>query len=139
MWYIVLLSGILMFYLFLFSVFYLPWLSHVSYIQTLRYNILIHIHIIMATCKQSRFDITGLKLHPASFVFSAQVIFCKWLLLLLFKPGGLYVWLIIKKHQTFMYLFIRNSMMMRRCLFNQHLTPRTTDTLFKFFLTTLVL
>jgi hypothetical protein len=68
---------VLMFYLFLFSVFYLPWLSHVSYIQALCYNILIHIHIIMATCKQSRFDITGLKLHPASFVFSAQVIFWK--------------------------------------------------------------
>jgi hypothetical protein len=32
------------------------------------------------------------------------VIFYKWLLLLLFKPDGLYVWLIIKKHQTFMYL-----------------------------------
>jgi len=30
----------------------------------------------MATCNQSRFDITGLKLHRASFVFSAQVIFC---------------------------------------------------------------
>jgi hypothetical protein len=58
----------------------------------------------MATCKQSRFDITGLKLHHASFVFSAQVIFCKWLLLPLFKPDGLYAWLIIKKNQTFMYL-----------------------------------
>jgi hypothetical protein len=58
----------------------------------------------MATCKQSRFDITGLKLHHASFVISPQVIFCKWLFLLLFKPDGLYVWLIIKKHQTFMYL-----------------------------------
>jgi signal transduction histidine kinase len=91
------LSGVLMFYLFLFSVFYLPWLSHVSYIKTLCYNILIHINIIMATCKQSRFDITGLKLHHASFVISHQVIFCKWLFLLLFKPDGLYVWLIIKK------------------------------------------
>ena len=86
-----------MFYLILYSVFYLPWLSHVSYIQHLCYNILIHINIIMATCKQSRFDITGLKLHHTSFVLSAQVIFCKWLLLLLFKPDGLYVWLIIKK------------------------------------------
>ena len=132
------LSGVLMFYLFLFSVFYLPWLSHVSYIQTLCYNILIHINIIMATCKQSRFDITGLKLHHASFVFSAPVIFCKWLLLLLFKPNGLYVWLIIKKTSN-IHVFIRNSMMMRWCLFNQHLTPRTTYTLFKFFLTTLVL
>ena len=79
------LSGVLMFYLILYSVFYLPWLSHVSYIQNLCYNILIHINIIMATCKQSRFDITGLKLHHTSFVLSAQVMFCKWLLLLLFR------------------------------------------------------
>jgi hypothetical protein len=58
----------------------------------------------MATSKQSRFDITGLKLHHASFVFSPQVIFCEWLILLFPIPDGLYVWLIIKKHQTFMYL-----------------------------------
>ena len=68
--------------------------------QTLCYDILIHINIIMATCKQSRFDFIGLILHHASFVFSAQVIFCKWLLLLLFKPDGLYVWLISKQEHA---------------------------------------
>ena len=86
------LNGVLMFYLFLYSVFYLQWLSHVSYIQPPYYNIL------------SCFDSTGLKLHHASFVFSAQVIFYNLLILLLHKPDGLYVWLIIKKRQTFKYL-----------------------------------
>ena len=42
----------------------------------------------MPTCKQNMFDITGLKLHHASFALSAQVMFRKCLLLL---PDGLYM------------------------------------------------